>query len=879
MSEISSTFDLGGSSEVGSVSEVPEANDVDYGDGDGVNDFDETSEEVEQGQENFEYQDSVDFSDCPETGEELNTDEYAEQLCNEFDEELENEGMSENDALEQTDGNDNKDVPDNANEKMSSDEYADWLSDDFWGSLEEEVSEDDLWEENVIEEADDIGEERSDGTEAKEEEPEYREEQSEEGKEHSESGKEGSEAEEKEPEDKEDQPEERKEHSESEKEGSEAEEREPEDKEDQPEEGKEHSEYEKENSEAEEKEPEDKEDQPEEGKEHSEYEKEGSEAEEKEPEEGKEHFEFEKEGSEVDGENTETVESEENCLYDIEKVKDLELADNTKSHEIEVEEIPPTGSNTSENTILEETVLEKATLSETGTSEETVIDGGDSHKSSIDLSGETEKGVFFENTSYQQGQNQYGYLGTCGPTSIANSLNRVTGTKEFTENRVLGCAIENKLCNTSGDAYEAGGTRISDIVYIIDKVKPPESNIHTEVYSQNKILSTENLANRLKDPETVAIVGVDSAVLWDEQGNVTNSGLFQTSNCSDHWITVDSPVYDDAGKLSGFNIIDSGGGVDFVDSDKFESIYIGDQNHIIEDPTVILVTSRGNSANSFTTESTEKTFAYKGNAEITDDAGPPSELGAGQIRNMETTITGRELSEEEKEVNESFRGDQFKSKDTFDHSISPEKHKELVEANSSSTCGLDSNLDGKESDNEKYCMRLTDKQKESIKDLQEIRHNVSEVNEDTVMQKVISPQQFECYVDEYSPRTQVFGCVSKASDTAPFTSNIKDAYENLRLDYHGTVFEEPARNQGDMYVMRFTTDECPSNEDYSKTDGSGNFNPPCTGTGYLGSMNHLIPEYLYHGQNITDGAIYKVDSSGNEIMVAMWNHGRFEKIE
>lgn len=28
-----------------------------------------------------------------------------------------------------------------------------------------------------------------------------------------------------------------------------------------------------------------------------------------------------------------------------------------------------------------------------------------------------------------------------------------------------------------------------------------------------------------------------------------------------------------------------------------------------------------------------------------------------------------------------------------------------------------------------------------------------------------------------------------------------------------------------------------------------------------------------------DGAIYKVDSNGNETMVGMWNHGHFEKVK
>ncbi len=68
---------------------------------------------------------------------------------------------------------------------------------------------------------------------------------------------------------------------------------------------------------------------------------------------------------------------------------------------------------------------------------------------------------------------------------------------------------------------------------------------------------------------------------------------------------------------------------------------------------------------------------------------------------------------------------------------------------------------------------------------------------------------------------------------------------------------------------------------YPKMDGTEPWNkPPCTGTGYTGSENHLVPEYTYgRGQEISDGAIYKVDCTGKETLVAFWNHGRFEKTE
>lgn len=128
---------------------------------------------------------------------------------------------------------------------------------------------------------------------------------------------------------------------------------------------------------------------------------------------------------------------------------------------------------------------------------------------------------------------------------------------------------------------------------------------------------------------------------------------------------------------------------------------------------------------------------------------------------------------------------------------------------------------------------------------------------------------------------QVIGCASRAVDVAPYTNNMEQAYETLRLDYNGTCYKEPSENGGEMYVMLFTSDYCPSNEEYPKMDGSQPWNkPPCTGTGYTGSSEHLVPEYTYgRGQDIADGAIYKIDKDGNETMVAMWNNDRFERIE
>lgn len=474
----------------------------------------------------------------------------------------------------------------------------------------------------------------------------------------------------------------------------------------------------------------------------------------------------------------------------------------------------------------------------------------------------TEKNMVFENVSYHQGQNDLGALGTCGPTSIANSLNRVTDSKEYTENKVLHNAMDNNLCHKSDNPYSCGGTTTRDVVNIIDNVKNLDDHIHTEVYEYDKALSVEDLANRLADPGTVAMVGVDSATLWDQRGDVACSGLFQhTDSPSDHWITVDSPIRDDAGNLTGFNVIDSGGGVSEVSREKFEAMYMGDAGHTVSDPTAVIISNNGEAVNSWASpESLERTSNYKGSAEVSDGNDPPekNEVQVG-VTNTECDINGEALTDEAKEINDKFRGDNFDAKNSFESTFNDSDRKEIIEKNASTTCELNENLDGKLDGS-----RFSGIDKTSIL---EAREKVSEIKPDTVMQKVIPSGQVDNYLN--GDWTQVRNCCSKAEDTAPYISCGADAYKELRLDYKGNDGEgcnvKELEENADVYIIRFTSDTNPSDI------GIPNDGHPCTGTGFTGSENHLIPEYKYPATTPTDGAIYKIDADGNETMVGMWD--------
>ena len=225
------------------------------------------------------------------------------------------------------------------------------------------------------------------------------------------------------------------------------------------------------------------------------------------------------------------------------------------------------------------------------------------------------------------------------------------------------------------------------------------------------------------------------------------------------------------------------------------------------------------------------------------------------IKNTERDENGNELSEEVKQVNEKFRGDKFDANDSFEATLDNVEKKRLIDLNASTTCGLNENLDGK-LDGSKFAN--IDKSS-----LIETRKSVEEITPDTVMQKVISYDQSENYLNG---DIEFRGCCSKASDTAPYVSCGSDAYKELRLDYKGNGNFRELENNSEMYVIRFTSNTS------SSEIGIPNSSLPCTGTGFTGSNKHLIPEYKYSSTEITDGAIYKIDAEGNETIIGIWNN-------
>lgn len=178
----------------------------------------------------------------------------------------------------------------------------------------------------------------------------------------------------------------------------------------------------------------------------------------------------------------------------------------------------------------------------------------------------------------------------------------------------------------------------------------------------------------------------------------------------------------------------------------------------------------------------------------------------------------------------------------------------------------------------------TDKERSELRDA---RDAVESPKSDTVMQKVAAidtgdiEKDLKSYLDPtvwdsdrgvdtgVSCDCKIYGFVSKAEDTTPFTTTPQECYDNLRLDYEGTKYTNPDQS---VYVVRYTGDtgqyDIPYNKEFGGTRSDGQ---PFTGNGYTGSSKHVIPEYVSNGTTPSSGEIYRVNPDGLEEAVAYYN--------
>lgn len=194
-----------------------------------------------------------------------------------------------------------------------------------------------------------------------------------------------------------------------------------------------------------------------------------------------------------------------------------------------------------------------------------------------------EHGEFFE-----QGNNEYGFDGTCGETTQANTLNHLLGITEITENDVLNVAIDNNLCEVNLlDPTNSGGTSTEQFMQLYEEMNHRTGDsLNVECFDYDEALSIDDMVSRLEDG-SVLNIAVDSYELWDQTRDVTD-----VAHYTDHWISVTGVDRGVDGNISGFKIIDSGGGESYLDIEKFERCYYGAEDNPVMDPTCIVVSRK-----------------------------------------------------------------------------------------------------------------------------------------------------------------------------------------------------------------------------------------------------------------------------------------------
>ncbi|TVZ94933.1 MULTISPECIES: hypothetical protein [unclassified Streptomyces] len=163
--------------------------------------------------------------------------------------------------------------------------------------------------------------------------------------------------------------------------------------------------------------------------------------------------------------------------------------------------------------------------------------------------------------THRQGDNPYGFQGTCGLCSCEGVL-RQFGV-DVTEGDVVAHAVSHGLCETGGDdATARGGTTLPDQARILSDYGVPA---HVESAD-----SLEDLAANLEQGHGV-IIAANAGVLWDD-------ATYWDGGQANHAVVPIGVARDPAtGEIEGFFVNDSGTGESarFVDAATMADSWLG----------------------------------------------------------------------------------------------------------------------------------------------------------------------------------------------------------------------------------------------------------------------------------------------------------------
>jgi hypothetical protein len=173
--------------------------------------------------------------------------------------------------------------------------------------------------------------------------------------------------------------------------------------------------------------------------------------------------------------------------------------------------------------------------------------------------------------------------------------------------------------------------------------------------------------------------------------------------------------------------------------------------------------------------------------------------------------------------------------------------------------------------------------------LYSVRHQIENIDENTVLQKVIPKSSLDAFIQDTAEYKSVGGFITRLQDVKHLrTAN--DIKEGLRLDYSNSEFTVSSEkfsnfNEDSVGAIRFPARDIEKIKIpyYLKTIKDEQL--PLTGNGFTGSRNWLVPEYQYqqgHYTNIPDGAeLYEITNSGEEILRGIFSNrkGKFVPVD
>jgi hypothetical protein len=141
-----------------------------------------------------------------------------------------------------------------------------------------------------------------------------------------------------------------------------------------------------------------------------------------------------------------------------------------------------------------------------------------------------------------QGDNAYGFEGTCGLVSCQDVLGQFG--IDVSEQDVVDLAVQNNWCDVSDNPAESGGTSLESWVEILDSYGIPA---HAESGD-----TLDDLADRVDSNDGV-IVGLNAEAIWGDP-----MGYLMSGGRADHAVTVTGVARDpETGEVVGFYINDS----------------------------------------------------------------------------------------------------------------------------------------------------------------------------------------------------------------------------------------------------------------------------------------------------------------------------------